>query len=207
MIGGGAHQRDDLAVGLHVVGDAGERHLDRLRQRRPFSGAGTHQGSRMSRWLMTSRPRRTSRTSRASGPCADMNCAISGRSAGALGLNAGMRPWVGLIVAMPLQNAGQRSEPPMSLPCAMVAMPAAIEAPAPPDEPPQVIALSHGFFVSAVQRIVGEAAHREFRRVGQPEDDRAGLLEVGGHRGVAGRDVVLEGRRRRWSWPGPRRRC
>jgi hypothetical protein len=28
---------------------------------------------------------------------------ISGRSTGALGLNAGMRPCVGLIVAMPLQ--------------------------------------------------------------------------------------------------------
>ena len=36
----------------------------------------------------------------------------------------------------------------MSLPCAMAPMPAAIDAPAPPDEPPQVIALSHGFIVS-----------------------------------------------------------
>ena len=45
-----------------------------------------------------------------------MNCAISGRSAVALGLNAGMRPWVGLMVAIPLQCAGQRKEPPMSLP-------------------------------------------------------------------------------------------
>ena len=74
---------------------------------------------------------------RAIGPCDDMNCAISGRSAVALGLKAGMRPWVGLMVATPLQCAGQRSEPPMSLPWAMAPMPAAIAAPAPPDEPPQ----------------------------------------------------------------------
>ena len=40
---------------------------------------------------------------RASGPWADMNCAISGRSAAAEGLKAGMRPWVGLMVATPLQ--------------------------------------------------------------------------------------------------------
>src|SRR5262245_42850379 len=59
-----------------------------------------------------------------------------------------MRPWVGLIVAMPLQCAGQRSEPPMSLPCAIVPIPAAMDAPAPPDEPPHVMSGSHGFKVS-----------------------------------------------------------
>ena len=36
----------------------------------------------------------------------------------------------------------------MSLPCAMAPMPAAIDAPAPPDDPPQVIALSQGFLVN-----------------------------------------------------------
>src|SRR5437899_246148 len=59
-----------------------------------------------------------------------------------------MRPCVGLMVAMPLQCAGQRSEPPISLPCAIVPMPAATDAPAPPDEPPQVISAFHGFNVS-----------------------------------------------------------
>jgi hypothetical protein len=39
-----------------------------------------------------------------------------------------MRPRVDLIVTTPLQWAGQRREPPMSLPWAMVAIPAAIDA-------------------------------------------------------------------------------
>src|ERR1700750_380556 len=59
-----------------------------------------------------------------------------------------MRPWVGLMVATPLQCAGQRSEPPMSLPCAMVPTPAATADPAPPEEPPQVISASQGLSVS-----------------------------------------------------------
>ena len=65
-------------------------------------------------------------------------------------------------------------------------MPDAIDAAAPPDEPPQVIVLP-------VQRIVGEPAHRELRRVGHPDDDRAGLLQIGRHRRVSRRDIVLEG--------------
>ena len=97
---------------------------------------------------MTSSAALTSPTLRASGPCADIRCASIGRSAAALSLKAGMRPCVGLMVTTPLQCAGQRSEPPMSLPCAMVPMPAATAAPAPPDEPPQVISGSHGFSVS-----------------------------------------------------------
>src|SRR6185437_5667060 len=51
------------------------------------------------------------------------------------------------MVATPQQAAGQRSEPPISLPWAMQAIPAAIEAAAPPEEPPQVMAESHGFSV------------------------------------------------------------
>ena len=58
-----------------------------------------------------------------------------------------MRPCVGLMVTTPLQWAGQRSEPPMSLPWPIVPMPAATAAPAPPDEPPQVMASSHGLRV------------------------------------------------------------
>ncbi|MGY2930962.1 hypothetical protein ACVWZ6_000564 [Bradyrhizobium sp. GM6.1] len=114
----------------------------------PTSGAGTHQGSRGSRWLITSSASLTSATWRASGPCADIRCASIGRSAVALALKAGIRPCVGLMVATPLQCAGQRSEPPMSLPCAMVPMPAATAEPAPPEEPPQVILGSQGLSVS-----------------------------------------------------------
>ncbi len=50
-----------------------------------------------------------------------------------------------------------------------------------------------GIACQPVQRVVGEAAHGEFRRVGQAENDRARLLQVRGYRGIAGRDVVLEG--------------
>src|SRR4051812_18745167 len=114
----------------------------------PTSGAGTHQGSRGSRWLITSSASLTSATWRASGPCADIRCASIGRSATALPLKAGMGPCVGLMVATPLQCAGQRNEPPMSLPWAMVPMPAATAEPAPPEEPPQVMSGSQGLSVS-----------------------------------------------------------
>jgi hypothetical protein len=82
----------------------------------PIHGAGTHQGSRGSRRAMTSVASRTSRTSRAIAPCTDINCASIARSLVADGFHAGTRPGVGLTVATPQQNAGYRSEPPMSLP-------------------------------------------------------------------------------------------
>ena len=159
----------------------------------PVSGAGTHQGSRGSRWLITSSARRTSPTWRASGPCADIRCASIGRSAGALPLKAGMRPCVGLMVATPLQCAGQRSEPPMSLPCAMVPMPAATaEARAARGAAAGDVRVP-GIERQSVQRIVGEAAEREFRRVGKADDDRAGLLQVTHHGRIRRRDEVLVG--------------
>ena len=74
----------------------------------------------------------------------------------------------------------------------MAAMPAAIDAPAPPDEPPQVIALVPWVLRQPVQRIVGKSAHRELRRVGHADDDRTRLFQVGCHRRIARRDVVLE---------------
>src|SRR5436305_15234106 len=52
------------------------------------------------------------------------------------------------MVATPLHSAGHRNEPPISLPCAIVPMPAATAAPAPPEDPPQVMSGSHGFNVS-----------------------------------------------------------
>ena len=47
-----------------------------------------------------------------------------------------MRPGVGFTVESPFANAGNRSEPPMSLPWWMGPKPAAAAAPAPPDDPP-----------------------------------------------------------------------
>ena len=138
MIGGLAQRRRDVRIDVHVFRNLASATLIGPFGFAPTSGAGTHQGSRGSRWLITSSASRTSATWRASGPCADIRCASIGRSAVALALNAGMRPCVGLMVATPLQCAGQRSEPPMSLPCAMVPMPAATAEPAPPEEPPQV---------------------------------------------------------------------
>jgi hypothetical protein len=40
-----------------------------------------------------------------------------------------------------------RTEPPMSLPCAMAPMPAAMADPAPPEDPPGVIVRSRGLWV------------------------------------------------------------
>src|SRR5258707_8423600 len=59
-----------------------------------------------------------------------------------------MRPRVGWVGEYPLQRPGQRNGPPMALPCAIAPMPAATAAPAPPDDPPQVMSGSHGFSVS-----------------------------------------------------------
>ena len=45
----------------------------------------------------------------------------------------------------PQQEAGIRTEPPPSEPCAIVTIPAATAAAEPPDEPPEVTAKFHGF--------------------------------------------------------------
>src|SRR6266581_1423321 len=58
-----------------------------------------------------------------------------------------MRPRVGLTVASPHANAGNRSEPPMSLPWWIGPKPAAAAAPAPPDDPPGEASGCHGLWV------------------------------------------------------------
>jgi hypothetical protein len=58
-----------------------------------------------------------------------------------------MRPGVGLTVARPHAYAGNRSEPPMSLPWWMGPKPAAAAEPAPPDDPPGDASGCHGFRV------------------------------------------------------------
>ena len=72
-------------------------------------------------------------------------------------------------------------------------MPAATAADAPPDDPPGVAPCYHGIERAAVQRVVGEPAHRERRRVGAADDDRACLAQVGHDRAVVHRDRILEG--------------
>ena len=81
---------------------------------------------------------------RASGPCTDISCDDSERSAACVGLYAGTRPNDGRMPARPQAYAGKRTEPAMSLPCASGVMPAATDDDAPPDEPPGVCVFDHG---------------------------------------------------------------
>ena len=64
-----------------------------------------------------------------------------------VGLYAGRRPWLGLMVATPLHHAGTRRLPAMSLPWCRGPKPAAAAAPAPPDEPPGEASGFHGLTV------------------------------------------------------------
>jgi hypothetical protein len=112
MVGGGADQSDDLGVSIHVGRDAGERHLDRLRHGRPFERRGHPPGIAHIALAHDLKAKPHIALIAVEPPLSGHDCAISGRSAVALGLNAGMRPCVDLIVAMPLQKAGHRNEPP-----------------------------------------------------------------------------------------------
>ena len=60
----------------------------------------------------------------------------------------GMRPRLGLRPTSPQQDAGPRTEPPMSEPSANGTQPDATAAPEPPDEPPGVRSGSHGLRVT-----------------------------------------------------------
>jgi len=57
----------------------------------------------------------------------------------------GTQPVVGRRPATPHNEAGLRTEPPVSEPNAMRHMPAALAAPAPPLDPPVTRVVSHGF--------------------------------------------------------------
>ena len=96
---------------------------------------------------MASNPRRTSRTLRASGPWTDINCAEIARSVFVVALYAGTRPNDGRRPTMPVQYAGYRTDPAMSLPCAIGVMPAATDDDAPPLDPPGVRVRDHGLCV------------------------------------------------------------
>ncbi len=60
---------------------------------------------------------------------------------------SGSRARVGLNPNSPQDEAGMRTDPPPSEPCAKGTIPAATAAPAPPDEPPDVWSRFHGLRV------------------------------------------------------------
>ena len=92
-------------------------------------------------WL-TARKRRASSTVRASGP----RCWIVSNWVGRK--SSGIRPKLGFSPTMPDQEAGIRTEPPMSLPSARGTQPDATAAAEPPEEPPGDRVGSHGFRVT-----------------------------------------------------------
>src|SRR5688572_15349128 len=55
-----------------------------------------------------------------------------------------MSPYVGFRPTTPLSDAGWRTEPPVSVPSAHTASPAATAAALPPLEPPGTVSRSHG---------------------------------------------------------------
>ena len=63
------------------------------------------------------------------------------------GSHAGTLPKVGLTVASPQQNEGQRSEPAISFPWCMGPNPAAAADEAPPEDPPGLASSFQGFSV------------------------------------------------------------
>jgi hypothetical protein len=79
----------------------------------------------------------------------------------------------------------------MSLPCAMVPMPATIDAPAPPDDPPQVMVWSHGFLVGPCSGLSVKPRIENSGVLVRPMI-MAPLLQIGDNGGIAGCDVVLE---------------
>src|SRR5690606_21387316 len=97
--------------------------------------------SRSSGPWVTDRNRAMSETVRASGPKWESWSNWLGRMVN------GMRPKDGLRPAMPQNEAGMRTEPPMSEPSATATQPDATAAPAPPEDPPDVLAGFQGLRV------------------------------------------------------------
>ena len=82
------------------------------------------------------------------GPVTDMSCPVKFGGTRAVVEATGMRFIVGLSDVIPQQNAGLRSDPPMSLPSPNGLMPDAMAAASPPDDPPAVCSNENGFRVS-----------------------------------------------------------
>src|SRR6187200_1721944 len=96
-----------------------------------------------------------------------------------------MRPYVGLSPTTPHSDAGCRTLPPVSVPNAHTASPAATAAAEPPLEIPGIV---HG----SVRGVLVRRAHRKLVAVGLADQDgaRAGQACPGGR--IVGRDVALE---------------
>src|SRR5262249_17862782 len=107
--------------------------------RKLSTGTSSERGSAGSYPAIAANPRATSVTLYASIPMVSA-CTLKAKA-----LVLGMRPTVGLIPATPQNDAGLRTEPPVSEPNAMRHIPAAAAAPAPPLDPPDTRFKSQGF--------------------------------------------------------------
>jgi hypothetical protein len=85
---------------------------------------------------------------RAMGPFVDINKLNVNLGDVVFAFMVGIRPTVGRSAVIPELNAGHLTEPPMSFPCAPAHIPVATATPAPPLDPPGVIAWSNGFRVA-----------------------------------------------------------
>ena len=87
----------------------------------------------------------------------------------------------------PHKPAGWRIEPPVSVPIASGAMPAATHAAEPPLEPPGVRSRSHGLRVDLKRRVLGRAAHGELVHVRAADEHGVGRAELRDDRRVVRR--------------------
>src|SRR3990172_5072990 len=71
---------------------------------------------------------------------------VSSEDANAMSPYRLMSPYVGFSPTTPLSDAGCRTEPPVSVPSAQIASPAATAAAEPPEEPPGTVLRSHGLW-------------------------------------------------------------
>src|SRR5215472_12228163 len=97
------------------------------------------------------------------------------------------RPYVGFKPASPHHAAGQRIEPPVSVPIAIAQRPAATAAPDPLDDPAGSWSMFQGLR-GWKRRVEGGAADCEFPRRQFAQQDRASLLEQPGGGRVLSRD-------------------
>ena len=93
---------------------------------------------------------------------------------------------------MPQSAAGWRMEPPVSLPSAQSASPAATAAAEPPLLPPGTVLRSHGLARDLVRRVLGARAHGELVQVGLAEHDHVVFPHLAHRRGGVDRLVVVE---------------
>ena len=106
----------------------------------------------------------------------------------------GTRPSDGRRPTTPQNDAGLRSEPPMSEPSASGTIPAASAQAAPPDDPPAERVGSTGLSVVPKTVVERVRAGRELRHVGLADHDHAGAADPLDEEVVGVRHVVGEER-------------